>query len=268
MNEYTKSNLAMWNEWAELHATSGFYDVQSFKAGKSKLKEIERAELTDVAGKSLLHMQCHFGLDTLSWAREGATVTGADFSDTAIALARALSDELHIPARFVQSEITALPEVLDDQFDIVYTSYGVLCWLPDLDKWAQAIAHFLKPGGTFYIVEYHPFFSIFEDRQDGPGVDIKYSYFPSSAPLRFPITGSYAATIAEPKNTVEYNWNHSLSEIITALIGAGLRIEFLHEFDYMNFKPFRDMDEFEPKKWRMANTPAIPLMFSIKATKL
>ncbi|TMB65463.1 MAG: class I SAM-dependent methyltransferase, partial [Chloroflexi bacterium] len=142
---------------------SGLYDVTGFKAGKSRLKPVEREELTGVQGKSLLHIQCHFGLDTLSWAREGAIVTGVDFSEPALEAARGLADECGIEARFIHSDVYSVPQKLSEQFDIVFTSYGALCWLPDMHRWAEIVARFLKPGGTFYMVEFHPMSGVFAD---------------------------------------------------------------------------------------------------------
>jgi len=183
MDDYTRTNLDHWNELVSLHAQSKFYDLQSFKAGNSTLKPIEVEELGDVAGKSLLHLQCHFGLDTLSWARRGAQVTGADFSDQAIALAQSLSQELEIKANFVCSNLYDLPNVLSGEFDIVYTSYGVLCWLSDLGRWGKIIAHFLKPDGVFYIVEFHPFTHVFDNEDNATDLRVVYPYF-SREPFR------------------------------------------------------------------------------------
>lgn len=142
-----------------------FYNVDEFKKGKITLKDIELAELGDVKNKSLLHLQCHFGLDTLSWARLGAEVTGVDFSEEAIEYAKRLSQELDIPARFICSNIYDTIELITDKFDIVFTSYGVLCWLPDLVEWAEIISHFLRCGGIFYIVEFHPVNNIFDNEK-------------------------------------------------------------------------------------------------------
>ena len=144
MEEYLKKNLDMWNDWAPLHAESEFYDVEGFKNGRNSLDSIELEEVGDVTGKSLLHLQCHFGMDTLSWARLGARVTGVDFSDKAIDIARSLSTELGIEADFICSSVYDLRKNLDGKFDIVYTSAGVLCWLPDLKQWAEIINHFPK----------------------------------------------------------------------------------------------------------------------------
>lgn len=156
MDERLKANKKVWDALTGPHLLSEFYDVEGFKAGNDWLRPLEIEEMGDVHGKTLLHLQCHFGQDTLSWGRRGAIVTGVDFSDEAIDYARKLSKETGIKADFICSDIYALPEILDQQFDIVFTSYGVLTWLPDLKRWAEVVAHFLKPGGFFYIVEIHP----------------------------------------------------------------------------------------------------------------
>ena len=167
-----------------IHERSDFYDVAGFKAGKSTLMPVEVEEVGDVAGKSLLHLQCHFGLDTMSWARLGAKATGVDFSEPAIALARSLSDELAIDVRFVHSNVYDLPENLEGRFDIVFTSYGAVNWLPDLAGWARVVSHFLKPGGTFYVIDGHPFTWGLDD-ENPDDIIIRYPYFRSDEPLKF-----------------------------------------------------------------------------------
>jgi SAM-dependent methyltransferase len=266
MNDYTRANLDHWNELVSIHAQSKFYDLQSFKAGNSTLKSIEMEELGDVAGKSLLHLQCHFGLDTLSWARQGAQVTGADFSDQAIALAQSLSQELEIKANFVCSNLYDLPDVLSGEFDIVYTSYGVLCWLSDLGRWGKIIAHFLKLGGVFYIVEFHPFTNVFDNEDGTTDLRVAYPYF-SAEPLRWESDGSYADLGAPVQHRVTYEWFHSLGDILNALISAGLRIEFLHEFPACAYRSFPFMEQDADHWWRLKGGDTIPLMFSLKATK-
>lgn len=248
MNEYTEANRRHWDEITPVHAASGFYDVASFKAGKSKLKPVELEELGDVRGKTLLHLQCHFGLDTLSWAREGAAVTGIDFSEQAIEMARALAEETGIEARFVVSDIYALPDNLDEQFDIVFTSYGALCWLPDITRWAQVSAHFVRPSGTFYVAEFHPFSQIFDDEPEVTDLHVRYPYFPLADPMRFVDAGDYAEPSADITNNVTYEWPHPVSEVLTALINAGLRIEFLHEFPTTPFRflPFMEAADERP----------------------
>ena len=262
-NDFIDTNRTLWDQWTRLHAASAFYDVDGFKEGKSTLMPVERAALGDVAGKTLLHLQCHFGLDTLSWAREGAIVTGVDFSPDAIDLARSLSDELHLPATFLCANIYDLPEEPEAQFDIVFTSYGVLTWLPDLDRWAHLIARYLKPEGTFYIVEFHPLLSMLDD----DGERIAYPYFRTEEPLRFEDEGSYAAPDADVKQT-SYEWPHSLGEIVTALLKEGLRLQYLHEFPYSTYPFPHYLEEDAPGRYVWKDrTITVPLMFSIKAVK-
>ncbi len=269
MDAYLESNLAHWNELTPIHAKSAFYDVEGFKAGKSSLTSIELEELGEVSGKSLLHLQCHFGLDTISWARLGAQVTGVDFSDKAIALARSLSEELGKEAEFVLSNVYDLPGVLDQRFDIVFTSYGVLGWLPDLRRWAQVISHFLRPGGTFYIAELHPFATVFYSEADATDLRVHYPYFHTPKPMRFEPdgSGSYADRSA-PVHTGSFEWHHSMGEILTSLISAGLNIQFLHEFPYCIEPLLPLMEQGEDGWWRLKEQrESLPLMFSIKATK-
>ena len=269
MDAYFRGNLEHWNEVTPIHERSAFYDVRGFKAGKSSLMPIERAELGDVAGKSLLHLQCHFGLDTLSWARLGARVTGVDFSGESVALARSLAEELEIQANFILSNVYDLPSALDEKFDIVFTSYGVLCWLPDLERWAQVIAHFLKPGGIFYIVEFHPFACVFNGEVDATDLRINYPYFHSVEPTKYEPDGSgtyvnRSATVT----TSTFEWEHSLGDILNSLISAGLKIEFLHEFPYAIERLLPLMEQGEDRWWRLKEgKDSIPLTFSLMATK-
>ncbi len=267
MNKFSKENLKHWNEVTPIHEKSKFYDVEGFKSGRCTLMPLEREELGDVSGKSLLHLQCHFGLDTMSWARLGAKVTGVDFSDKAIDLAKSLSKELGINANFLCCDIYDLPKILEGEFDIVFTSYGVLCWLPDIGGWAKIVAHFLKPKGTFYIVEGHPFNNVFENERDTTDLKVSYSYFHSPQPTRWEPDGSYADRDAKVTNP-SYEWTHGLGDIINALISAGLTIEFLHEFPYSGEEHYPFMEKGEDGWWRLkGNKETIPLMFSLKATK-
>jgi SAM-dependent methyltransferase len=266
MDKYSKANLQHWNEVTPIHQKSKFYDVEGFKKGRCTLMSLEREELGEVSGKRLLHLQCHFGLDTMSWARLGASVTGADFSDKAIALAKSLSQELGIDADFLCCDIYDLPDLLKGEFDIVYTSYGSLCWLPDLKGWAKIIAHFLKPGGTFYMVEGHPINNVFENERDTTHLKAKYSYFHSPEPTRWEPEGTYADKDAKI-TTPSYEWTHPLSDIINFLISAGLRIEFLHEFPYTCEDHYPFMEKGKDGWWRLKGKQTIPLMFSLKATK-
>ena len=267
MNKYMKQNLKLWNELTAIHKHSASYDLKGFKSGKSTLKSIELEEMGDVKGKSILHLQCHFGLDTLCWARMGAAVTGVDFSDKAIALAKSLSQELKIDANFICTDTYELPKILKGQFDFIFTSYGVLCWLPNLKDWGSVIAHFLKPKGIFYIVELHPFGYIFDDDRDATSLKVRCSYFHSPQPKKWEPDGSYAdrkAKVTHPS----YEWTHTMSDIINAIISCGLKIEFIHEFPYSVVSTFPFMEKGEDGWWRLkGKARTIPLMFSLKATK-
>lgn len=264
MNEYMESNRRLWNDWTDIHEHSTLYDVPGFKAGQLRLDSVER-ELGDVSGKTLLHLQCHFGLGTLSWARLGARVTGVDFSDRAIALARRLSAETGIPAEFVCADIYDLPSVLTGQFDVVFTSQGVLAWLPDLREWAQVVAHFLKPGGTFYLVEAHPFAYVLDDENsDEPRLRYPYS---DSHVMCFDVQGSYADRESDYRG-VEYSWAHGIGDILTSLIDAGLVIRSFQEYPFMSWKMLQFMEQDADGWWRLPDRfPPIPLMFSLRAAK-
>jgi len=271
MDEALRRNRDVWDAWTRIHVASEFYDVASFRSGEHgiRLRDYEIEEVGDVAGKSLLHLQCHFGLDTLSWARLGAIVTGADFSEEGIAVARALAAVLAIPATFVVSNLYDLPDALDGNFDIVYTSGGVLGWLPDVAAWARVAAHFVKPGGIFYITEVHPVVQAFENEGVAPGeLRLNYPYWSHAEPMRFEVIGSYADRTAPTEGLVEHGWNHSLGEIVTALVDAGLRLDFLHEFDFVNW-PVDFLVEGPDGRWRLPpeTKGQLPLFFSLKATK-
>ncbi len=268
MEDYLRANRENWNELVAIHEKSKFYDLAGFRSGKSSLKSVELEELGDVSGKSLLHLQCHFGLDTLSWARVGAMVTGVDFSDKAIALANSLSKQLEIEATFVCSDVYDLPEVLSDKFDIVFASYGVLCWLPDIRRWARVISRLIKQGGTFYIVEHHPFMNVFYGEADAVDLRVTSAYFHSQEPL---VEGAGTGTYADPSaeiHTPEYEWVHSLGDVVNSLVSSGLKIEYLHEFPFIEYKAFPFLEQGADGWWRLKPGIAqLPMLFSLKAAK-
>jgi SAM-dependent methyltransferase len=264
-------NLETWEAWTRIHVDSDFYDVASFRdeTRPIRLRDYELAEIGPVAGQSLLHIQCHFGLDTLSWARLGARVTGADFSPAAIEAATSLASDAGIDARFVLSSVYDLPQNLDGTFDIVYTSRGVLGWLPDIRRWAQVVGHFVKPGGFFYITEAHPIAMIFDDENVEPGeLRLAYPYWEHELPLTFEVKGSYADRDAPTQGLVEHGWDHSLGEIVSALAEAGLHVEFLHEFDFLDWE-LGYLVKTADGMWRLppGTKGQLPLFFSLRASK-
>ena len=252
------ANKKAWNEKTPYHLKSAMYNLEEFKEGKSSLKFIEVKELGDVKGKSMLHLQCHFGQDSLSWARMGAEVTGVDFSEEAISAANSLRDELKLNAKFICSNVFDLKSKLDEKFDIVFTSYGTISWLPDLSKWGKLVSHYLKPGGTFYIVEFHTVVWMFDDDV----TEFKYSYF-NQGEIEEVIKGTYADTSAPLKQT-QYGWNHPLSDVINALLQNGLKIEFVHEFPFSVYDVFANSVKGKDGWWRIKGMEnIIPMMFSI-----
>lgn len=265
-----RENNALWDEWTRIHEASAFYDLAGFKRGGIRIKDYEREEIGSVEGLDLLHVQCHFGLDTLSWARLGARVTGADFSQVAIDLARSIADEIGFPdARFVRSNVYDLPDALEGQFDLVYTSNGVLGWLPDIRAWAKVVAHFVRPGGRFYVTEVHPVTMAFADDDVAPGeLRLGYPYWEHETTISVPVVGSYADRAAIVQTKTEHGWDHSLGEIVTALVEAGLRIEFLHEFPFVNW-PVTWLVQAPDGTYRLPASAKgeLPLFFSLLASK-
>jgi len=266
---FLEENRALWDEWAGLHVFSGFYDREGFVRDPSdiRIRDFELEEIGDVSGRTLLHLQCHFGLDTLSFARLGAEVTGADFSPRGIEEARRLAADCGLDAAFVCSDLYDLPQNLQGEFDIVYTSRGVLGWLPDIERWAGVVAHFLKPGGSFYVFESHPTYWVF-DNETEPEPRLRYPYFFRTEPTTEEVHGSYAEPEAETGSTREHEWSHGLGEIVNALIGHGLTIRSLREYPFLEW-PASFLEERGDGRWHMpADAPGeIPLMFSILAAK-
>lgn len=263
-------NRANWNERTRLHAVSDFYDVAGFKAGRITLNRFERAGVGDVRGKSLLHLQCHFGLDTLSWVRLGAKATGIDISDDAIRLARDLNDQVGLDARFVRSDVYDLPQVLDGEFDIVYTAMGVLAWLPDLGAWAEVVSRYLKPGGLFYLLDIHPASQLFDDAttcNSHRDLRVRYGYFPDPEGMSIPGgVPSYAG--AEPIESPCHEWQHSIGEILTALLRAGLRLTSFAEHPATLYKQFPGMIQGDDDLWRLPfEGDYLPLVFELTATQ-
>jgi SAM-dependent methyltransferase len=266
-------NRTLWDAWTAVHTTGSFYDVQRFRDDPNdvRIAEWERAEVGDVAGKSVLHVQCHFGLDTLSWARLGAArVTGVDFSGPAIAFAEELAAETGLAdrARFVVSDVYDLPGPLEGEtFDLVYTGRGALSWLPDLEPWGRSVAGFVRPGGIFYIHEGHPVMLALDDEQSPDALRLAHDYWGGET-LSFPVEGSYADPTAKIDAEVEHGWNHSLGEVVTLLARNGLRIELLDEKRVVDWpQPFLEERGDGTWGWPAGYLGNLPLMYSLRARK-
>lgn len=263
------ANLANWNDRVAAHLVSPGYDVEGFIADAervSKAVALDREELGDVRGRSLLHLQCHIGLDTLSWARLGAQVTGLDFSPPAIDAAREISRRTQTSAEFVLADVYEAPEALGKTYDIVYASEGVLCWLPDVAAWARVLRRLTRPGGTAYIRDGHPIFHALDhDRLDGR-LEIVGSYFEGSA-HRYDEPGTYVDTDVHVKHTVNYEWDHGLGEIVNGFIQARFRIESLREYGVSAYQALPGMVKGQDDWWRLPrDSGQAPSMFSLRAT--
>jgi SAM-dependent methyltransferase len=262
MQEYFDTNRNLWDAKVEFHKNSEMYDLQGFLNGRNMLNSIELEGLGQVSGKKMLHLQCHFGQDSMCWARMGAKVTGVDLSPKAITLARQLNDQLKLDVEFIESNVLDLKNYLQGQFDIVFTSYGTYGWLPDLEQWAKVIHHFLKPGGVFYIADFHPILYMY----DFPSQSLKYDYFNSGDPNEEISEGTYADKNAPIKNK-EFFWCHSLSEVISPLLNQGLQLMKFEEFPYSPYDCFENMTEIEKGKFIFEAGISLPHVFSLKMYK-
>lgn len=261
--DYKEANKDTWNKRTSVHIDSAFYDVKGFMAGKSSLNETELALLGDVKGKSILHLQCHFGQDSLSLARMGAKVTAMDLSDKAIDKARELNEALGLDATFICCDVYNLPQHLQGQFDIVFTSYGVVGWLPDLQQWGKVIDHFLKPGGRFVMVEFHPVVWMFDNDFN----KIQYSYFNREAIID-ETTGTYTDRNADISYR-EISWNHSLDEVFGGLMQNGLSITGFKEYDFSHYNCFANMMPLENNTFQISGKEGVlPIMYSVTAVKM
>lgn len=256
--EYFETNRALWNEKTKHHTNSEFYDMPGFLAGNTSLKEPELALLGDVKGKSILHLHCHFGQDSLSLARMGAKVTGTDISDDAIAYANELAGKLELDAQFLRADTYSVPDVVNEQFDIVYATYGVIGWLPDMQRWAAVVAKMLKPGGRLVFVEFHPMVWVF----DNAFTKVEYSYF-NVEPIIETLDGTYADRDANMKMK-EVGWNHPMSDVIQSLIDAGLTLEQFHEYDYSPYNCFANMVQIADGKWQIKGMEGkMPMVYGL-----
>lgn len=260
--DYLSINRENWNRRVDLHLQSEFYGVQAFKAGKSSLNDIELKLLGNVKGLSILHLQCHFGQDSLSLARMGADVCGVDLSDKAIEAAKNLAAETGLNAEFICCNVYDLPQHLNRQFDIVFTSYGTIGWLPDIQRWAAVVNQFLKPGGRFVFAEFHPVVWMFDNDFER----VAYRYFRSEAIVETE-SGSYADRSSETVNQ-SVTWNHGLGEVIGSLLNQGLQLQTFEEFDYAPYNCFNGCAEMAPGQYRIAKLEdKIPMVYAISAQK-
>ena len=269
-SDWLNANRANWDERVEYHIEAPSYDLSDLRAGSGKLHPIEARELGSVQGKRILHLQCHFGRDTLALAQQGAEVVGLDFSPAAVEAARKLAAELNLSASatFVEANVYDAPSALEGRalFDIVFVTWGSLCWLPDIGAWAKVVAHFLKPGGYLYLADAHPAAMVLEDVEPKAGrlPVLHLPYFTQGPIVEYDPT-DYANPEARLKNAVTHEWTHSLSTILTGISQAGLRLEWFHEHPEVPWRMFADLVPRGGGLYGWPDKQWIPLSFSLKA---
>lgn len=262
--EWIATNRAMWDERVPIHVRSGFYDVDGFVAGRCTLKPFEPDELGDVTDVELVHLQCHFGLDTLSWARRGARVVGLDFSEPAVVAARDLAARIGVDAEFVAADVYDAVDALDGRrFDVVYTGIGALCWLPDYPRWAKVVAELLRPGGRLYLVEFHP---ATHDVFSWDDLTLAFSYFEDV--VVDDTRGTYADPTADTVHNRSVEQVPQLGKVITAIAEAGLRIDRLTERPTTFMQRWPMLVQHGEQDWRLPDgVPSLPLSYSLLASK-
>lgn len=272
MEDYLHHNRLNWNDRAAIHIKdeAGGYALKDFLAGIDTLHDIEHAELGGVKGLHIAHLQCHIGIDTLCLARRGATCTGLDFSPVALAAARDLQARTGLSATFVEGNVYDARAVLDGQFDMVYSTWGTIGWLPDIFAWARVVASLLKPGGKLYLLEGHPF--LMQLNEKTPDLRIGFDWrTPLDQPIIMHEETTYTGDTAKLANTKTVEWLHPLSDIVNAVVGAGLRLDALNEHEMLawQFAPVMVPVDGKRRMWALPNgMPRLPLAFSLQATKV
>jgi SAM-dependent methyltransferase len=272
MEEIFEINRRNWEDRVAIHLrdTTGSYNIKGFVAGADTLTPIEAAEIGDVRGKKLLHLQCHFGLDTLSLARRGADVTGLDFSPSAIVAARDLAQRVGLPARFVEGNVYDAPVLAPGPYDIVFTTWGTINWLPDIRRWAQTIAAVLAPGGCFYFADGHPNTLMLEEVEGRLFIVPRRQSTPD-APTEDGGDDDLTTYTGDPTplvNTASRTWTHSLSGILTVLLEAGLVIEMVHEHHGVPWQLFDTTIMGPDGLYRLPESgPRPPLALTIRARR-
>jgi SAM-dependent methyltransferase len=270
--EWHRANRANWDERVGVHIGPSGRDLSDLRAGRGKLNAIEETELPPVEGKRIAHLQCHFGADSLTLAQRGAEIVGLDFSAAAIEVARKLAGELGLAnrVRFVHADLydalTAIPP--PHRFDMVFVSWGAICWLPDISRWAQIVATLLRPGGSLYLAEGHPTAYVFDDATgSADGMPSLFAPYFSREPVVDTEGCDYVDPDARLANATIYNWIHPLGDVITRLIASGMTLHWLHEHDAVPWRMFRILEKDASGLYRWPDRPWLPLAFSLSATR-
>lgn len=266
-NDYHEANRLSWNAATHQHHTHRPDLIERYRNGYNNLFAEDMQLLGDLTGKTVVHLQCNDGQDTLSIARHvGGTLTGVDISDTAISFARNLAEQTGIHANFIRSDIFDWFDTNTTLFDVVYTSYGAICWISDVIRWAQGIARTLKPGGRLVMVEFHPIVGMLEVDWT-PAYDYMGGNPQHSGGVGDYVGDDYEGQYSNPHSAYEFAWG--VSEIYNALIAAGLKVSHFQEYPYCNgWKPFPNMREVPGRRnYPPEGKPTIAMMFSFVANK-
>ncbi|HEX6447656.1 MAG TPA: methyltransferase domain-containing protein [Streptosporangiales bacterium] len=269
-DEMIRANARNWDERVAVHMASEFYDLAGLRDGADRLAPFEYDELGPLAGRSLVHLQCHIGTDTVCLARAGATAAGLDLSPESVAAARRIAADCGVEIRYEAGDVYDAADVFGgERFDVVYTGKGALVWLPDLDRWARTVAALLRPGGLLYLVEFHPLLqALTYGPQPEEGLLLEYDYLPGRGAERLDSPNTYTDGPHLSGHTVSYQWTHGLGTVVNGLTGAGLRIESLTEHDVL---PWRRIPEMTPAGngwWRLPGSrPRVPVLYSLRAVR-
>jgi SAM-dependent methyltransferase len=274
MEDWRALNRANWDERVAIHLRAPMYDLSDLREGRGRLEAIEEAELGDVSGERIAHLQCHFGADTLRLAQKGADVVGLDFSPPAIAAASGLAGELGLAARFVCADVYDAAAAIPGPhgFDRVFVTWGALCWLPDVAGWARVVASLLRPGGRLYLAEGHPSAWVFDDdaaRRDATdgGKPGWFAPYFERGPLVLDDPRDYADPEARLANVRTHQFQHTMADVLNALAGAGLSLDWLHEHDGVPWRMFACLEQGADRLWRFADRAWLPLSYSLSATR-
>jgi len=262
-------NRARWDCLAELHGHDAYYDTEALIAGADTLTveedEVVRAAVGQVAGLDVLHVQCHIGFDTISLARRGARVTGADFSAASLSKARGLAERCGVRVEWVEADSTALPAELAGRFDLAYATAGVICWIDDMTAWMRSVYSTLRPGGRLVLMDFHPL-SIMLDRTEPLTFGMPYA---NDGGHFFDEPGSYAAPDAPLAHEASVEYSHSLGEVVTAAAGVGFAVDELTERADVSSRFSRGLATADPDgRWRLRVAgEVLPVVFALRATR-
>ena len=274
LDEQRRANLANWEDRVPIHIGPNGYELAQFDdpAHLSRVVRFDVPRLGDLTGLEVVHLQCHIGTDTISLDRLGAkSLVGYDFSPAAVAAARALADRATSSARFVLGELYDAVDVLGaEQFDLVFTGIGALCWLPDIEAWAEVVARLLRPGGRLHLREGHPMLLGVDDERDDDLIALEWPTFGGTGATRFDEATSYEGDGTPLAHPTTFQWNWGIGEVVSAVLRSGLRLDLLREHTTVPWNALDGvMHEVPPLgEWELIDRPErLACTYTLQATK-